>query len=573
MGISFYEHTQFLNKKSGIRSLGILGTSIALIVLLFTAPVNSQTTFDTKRPKLAVGIVIDQMRAEYLYRFSKNYGEDGFKKLLNSGFNVKNVHYNYLPTATGPGHASIFTGTTPSNHGIVANNWYDRKTDQIVNCVSDVDAISIPAIKKDESQMSVGSSPKNLECTTITDELKLFFNQRSKVFGVSLKNRGAILPTGHLANQAFWYDISSGEFITSSFYNRPVPKWLKKFNNLKRADSILNLTWSPILEDSKYRGSTLDDSPLEKIHKGREKSTFPYNLRDLRKLNGDYDLLPRTPYGNSLVTKMALACLDGEKLGIGDETDFLTVSYSSTDYVGHQFGIRSKELEDTYIRMDREIAELLHGLDETVGQNNYTLFLTADHAAGDHPKYSELMKLPGREFSSNTIKSDLESQLKAKFGEKKYISHMDMSQIYLTNVSQGDPAIIDYILKYVRALDGVQSAYHKNKLDGLVFVQGEIASLLSKSIHAKNSGDIFIIYKPGWMEKRNYGTTHGTRYNYDTHVPLIFYGKNIPKGQTIKKHTITQIAPTLAFLLDIPLPNSSSKQPIVEIFTQENLEN
>lgn len=307
---------------------------------LFLTLISTQFLFSQQnaKPKLIVGIVIDQMRAEYLYRFEENYSENGFKRLMKEGFNVKNTHHNYVSTTTGPGHASIYTGTTPANHGIVANSWYDRKSKSILYCAEGSAVNNIKGNQKNE----VSRSPENLLVSTITDELKLHSNHRSKVIGVSLKDRGAIFPAGHLADYAFWYDSDSGDFTTSTYYNNKLPDWLVKFNQRKLADSLLNLVWKPLLPIDKYVNSLSDNASNEKLYVGRKSAVFPYDLKKIRKDNGNFDLIYEVPFGNSLLTELVMQTIKGEDLGGDQETDFLCVSYSSTDKVGHSFGRLNK---------------------------------------------------------------------------------------------------------------------------------------------------------------------------------------------------------------------------------------
>ena len=407
-------------------------TNSLIYSLIFT--LLSQISFSQQqdKPKLIVGIVIDQMRAEYLYRFQDNYAENGFKRLLREGFNVKNTHYNYIPTATGPGHTSIYTGTTPVNHGIVSNDWYNRELGRSIYCAEDSTVFLVDhlGVQKDKKFKNFSRSPKNNLTTTITDELKLFTNQRSKVIGVSLKDRGAIFPSGHLANAAYWYNPNNGHFVTSSYYMNKLPQWLIKFNNKKKSDSLLNQTWKTLLPIEKYIHSEIDDSSFEKIFKGKQLSIFPYDLKTLRKENGNYKLITQVPQGNTLLTELVKATLKGENLGRSETTDFLTISYSSTDYVGHNFGIRSKELEDTYIRMDREIALLLKDLDTEVGKDNYILFLTADHAVSDNPPFLKSKRLPGNFYNSKKIKENLNIYLSDIFGKDNYIAHIKHKYIF-----------------------------------------------------------------------------------------------------------------------------------------------
>lgn len=522
---------------------------------------------DSQKPKLIVGIVVDQMSYEYLYRFKDNYNDDGFKRLMREGFNVKNMHYNYIPTATGPGHASIFTGTTPANHGIVANNWFSRLDNRKVYCAEDttVTLVDVPHLKQKNEINNYSRSPVRLSANTITDELKLFTNGRSKVIGVSMKDRAAIFPAGHLANGAYWYHSGNGNFISSSYYAKKLPDWLVAFNKRNVADSLLNLVWKPILPITQYKNSNPDDSSLEKIYKGRKKSTFPYDLKDLRKQNGDLAMILEVPFGNTLLTKLAIAAIDGEQLGKKGETDFLTLSYSSTDYVGHFFGIRSKEVEDTYVRLDRDLGTLLDYLDNTLGKKNYLVFLTADHAGSDHPEFLKSKNLPGNTYSLKKIKEDLSNILQEEFGSGNYISSMTPTQIYMDSSVSSNEAVLKKTVSYLKKVNGIKEVYVPVLNDRSLY-NGLIGTFIRNSYNSKNSGDIFLHFESGWMNKRSYGTTHGTAYNKDTHVPMLWYGWQIPTGETVAPHTITQIVPTLSMLLNIPLPDAASNRPIEEIY-------
>ncbi|TXN38257.1 alkaline phosphatase family protein [Flagellimonas hymeniacidonis] len=535
------------------------------IAFILMAVLCSQYSFaqHNDKPKLVVGIVVDQMRQEYLYRFWDNYSENGFKRLIRDGFNVKNMHYNYVPTATGPGHASIYTGSTPANHGIVANDWYNREKRRPMYCAEDEAEFLVDGPNSEKKVTGYSRSPKNLKSNTITDELKLFSNGRSKVTGISLKDRGAIFPAGHLADYAFWYNTESGDFITSSYYSDNLPKWLNKFNKRKVADSLLNVKWEPLLPLEKYSHSGPDASSMEKLFVSKKTSEFPYDLKKLRKKNGDFALLPQVPFGNTLLTQMAKATIKGEKMGQDDEIDFLTISYSSTDYVGHGFGIRSKELEDTYVRIDRELSELLGFLDDEVGKGNYLLFLTADHAASDHPPFLESSRLPGKFFDTAAIKDSLNRSLWKLYGQGDYISHLDKIQVYLNTVKTSKREVLETSIALLESMEGIAEMYVPYLHNTRNF---EIDKIFRKSYHRQNSGDILLRFKPGWMPKRLEGTTHGTAYNDDTHVPMLWYGWKVPLGTSIAKHTIDQIVPTLSFLLDIPLPSNASSEPIHELF-------
>ena len=518
---------------------------------------------------MVIGVVVDQMRAEYLYRFQENYTENGFKKLIREGYNVKNTHYNYIPTATAPGHTSIYTGNTPANHGIIGNSWFDRDFSKLIYCAEDdiVKQADHPLnLKTIDTTGYYERSPKNLMVSTITDELKLASNGRAKVIGLSLKDRGAIFPAGHLADYAFWYDTRNGNFSTSSYYTSELPSWVVDFNRRQVADSLLNLTWEPLLPIERYNNSSVDDVSFEKIFLGKNRSVFPYNLKKLRGTNGDFGMLMEVPFGNSLLTQMALKTIKEEKLGEDAETDFLTISYSSTDYVGHNFGIRSMELEDTYIRLDREIASLLSTLDTQIGKESYLLFLTADHGASDYPLYRQEKKLPGKFYDLGDIKKRLDAHMSALYGNQKYIAHLDYTELYLTNDFENRDEILKEVGYFLSTyVDGIKEVYIPS-LPTISFRIENQTGLFENSHYSGRSGDVHFYFKPGWMAQKEYGTTHGNPFTSDTHVPLVWYGSHIKNGNSVEKHTVTQIAATISMLLDIPLPEAANHRPILELF-------
>jgi predicted AlkP superfamily pyrophosphatase or phosphodiesterase len=336
-----------------------------------------------QKPKLVVGIVIDQMRYDYLDRYWNKFGNDGFKKIINNGFNCKNTHYNYMPTYTGPGHASIYTGTTPENHGIIANDWYDKRQKKYVYCAEDTTVKTIGSTSKDGLM-----SPKNMITTTITDQLKLNTNFKGKVIGISLKDRGAILPAGHKADAAYWFEgKNTGKWISSSYYFNELPKWVQEVNKKNSANTYLNSPWNTLLPIAEYTASIADNNPYEGLFEGEKTPTFPHNLPALRDSNENYSLIKNTPFGNNITTEMALAAIIGEKLGEDEITDFLALSYSSPDYIGHQFGPMSVEVQDNYLRLDQDIAQLLTYLESKFGKDEVLIFITADHGAVDVPQF------------------------------------------------------------------------------------------------------------------------------------------------------------------------------------------
>jgi len=353
-----------------------------LCIFLFFSNCTEKKIQD-KKPKLVVGIVIDQMRYDYLTRYAERYGKGGFNRILKNGFSLENAHYNYIPTYTAVGHASIFTGTTPNNHGIISNNWYDKFLKESIYCVDDSNYATVG------NSGNVGKkSPQRLYTTTISDELHLAQNMKGKTIGLSIKDRSAILPVGHTANGAYWYDAANNnQWVTSSYYMKKLPKWVADFNANNNADNYLNETWNTLYDINTYEKSRSDNNIFEKNLNGKATPTFPKKLKELRAKNGNFNLIKTVPAGNTYTVDFAKAAIIGEQLGKTAYTDFLTVSFSSTDYIGHRYGVAAVETEDTYLRLDKDLEDFFTFLDTEVGKNNYTLFLTADHAAVHVPAY------------------------------------------------------------------------------------------------------------------------------------------------------------------------------------------
>lgn len=521
------------------------------------------------RPRLVVGIMVDQMRQEYLYRYYDRFGEGGFRRLMHEGFMVKNGHYNYSPTVTGPGHASVYTGTTPAIHGIIGNSWYEKESRKTVNCVDD-SRQKVVGVAKGRGDVS----PWRLLSSTITDELKLFTQKRSRVIGISIKDRGAVLPAGHLADAAYWFDDETGRFITSTWYMEKLPAWVENFNNRNLPDKYLSQPWNPLLPLDQYLGSGPDNTPYERKIEGKVSPTFPYNLPEMRKTAG-YGLLPTVPFGNDYLTDMALAALDGEQLGKDEWTDVLAISYSTTDILGHAVGPRAVEVEDMYIRLDRNIATLLKTLDERVGNGNYTVFLTADHAVADVAQYLKDNKMPAGYFSPSYVKAHLEEFLQDYFPGKKVIEAFEWQDIFLNPAAfSGDPRVsgiemlvaTELISNYLMGQEGVAQVFSKSVLRQSRYDEGGLKGMVVRGYHPRRGGDIVFALEPGWYGASEIqGTTHGSAYTYDTHVPMLFFGYGVKQGSSTRPYAITDVAPTLSMILHIPLPSGSTGRPIDEL--------
>jgi predicted AlkP superfamily pyrophosphatase or phosphodiesterase len=532
------------------------------IVILFSG--FKSDVKNPEKPKLIVGIVIDQMRYDYLTRFYSRYGENGFKRLLNNGFSLENAQYNYIPTYTAVGHTSIYTGTTPDNHGIISNNWYDKFLKESIYCVDDN---TYTTVGNDSNEGK--KSPFRMQSTTITDQLRLAQNMQNKTISVSIKDRSAILPAGHTANGAYWFDGGSrGQFISSSFYMDALPNWVTDFNNSGKAAAYLEQPWETLYDVNTYKNSILDDNVYEGKFKGETNSTFPHNIPALKKDNGNYSIIKAIPAGNSFTADFAKAAIIGENLGKGEFTDFLAVSFSSTDYVGHQFGPTSVEIEDTYLRLDKDLADLLSFLDKEIGKDKYTVFLTADHAAVDVPAYLQSLKIPAHYFSNRKFKEEVLEITQKYFNSTELIENISNYQIFLDkdkieSLGLTKSVVADKLVEEIINLDGVYKAVTAKTLQTARFTDG-IMNSLQNGYNQKYSGDVLMIPFPATLTGGKTGTSHGSGYSYDTHIPIIFYGNGIQQGSSKKRHEIIDIAPTIANLLQIEAPNSSTGKIIVE---------
>jgi predicted AlkP superfamily pyrophosphatase or phosphodiesterase len=533
------------------------------LFLVFVSSLNIQAQ---QRPKLVVGIVVDQMKTEYLYRFSDDFSTNGFKRLMDKGFTFYNMNYNYMPTFTAPGHASIYTGTTPATHGIIGNDWYVRSTGKNMYCTDDASVKTLVEGSEKEGAMS----PKNLLSTTITDELRMATNFNGKVIGLSIKDRGAILPAGHFANWAFWC-TKSGAFISSSFYGDKMPDWVTQFNSEKNYMKYIDKGWSLLKPIATYNESLPDDNPYE----GRLDKTlppvFPYNLSKIYKETG-MEVLKTTPFGNDFLAELAMRAIDKEELGKDETTDFLAVSFSSSDYVGHTFGPRSMEIQDTYLRLDLTIATFLDYLDATVGKDNYLVFLTADHAVAENPRYLKDHKYNVTNISSKEIFASLNKFSTDTFGANLVLSYSNFN-VYLNKdiikekgleLAKVKQSFKDFLMTQAH----VKRVYTEEDILGATG-QDYYLNFIFKGYDPKQNGDLVILEGAGYLESIETGTTHGTPNSYDTNVPLLFYGWNVPKGESHKKEYITAIAPTLSQMLKITFPNGTEAEVLEELFVKK----
>ncbi len=525
--------------------------NLSLIIGLLSVSSNfAQTT----SPKLVVGVVVDQMRYDYLQRYWDSFGEEGFKRLVKQGFAVNNVNYHYKPTYTGPGHASIFAGAPPAKHGIVGNNWYSREEGKVVYCAES---------RKDDG--SYWMAPSRMKGRNLADQIKLRYGAKAKCYGVSLKDRGAILPAGHMADAAFWFDGKAGLWISSEYYEKQNQAFLESFNKIDLLERYLRKPWQLSKEQDHYQTSFADSNAYEKPLVKKGGITFPYNLLEAYRKEG-YKVLKSIPQGNTMTTDFAISLLKEEALGQDAVPDFLSISYSATDYVGHTFGVGSREVQDTYIKLDQDIANLLVKLDQEVGEGEYLLFLTSDHGAGEPRNFLKDAKLPNGRFSTRDIKNNLDSALDQKFGPRDWIDAFINLNVYFNTKALEEKSIkaqdvLEYAKRYLSKLKGVKAVWSASSK----IAHSHFNSMVENGYEPEESGDLILLEQASWTSYSDKGSTHGSPYHYDTHVPLLFYGKGIKPGKTNQSYSIAAIASTVAHLIHLAEPELSKGEIIIEL--------
>lgn len=545
----------------------IVAASIFLSALVSTTLISAQNTVN--RPKLVVGIVVDQMRWDYLYRFSNRYGNGGFKRLLNEGFSCENTMLNYIPSFTAIGHSTIYTGSVPSIHGIAGNDFIVQATGKSMYCTEDSTVFSVG--NGDKNSVKGKMSPFNLKATTITDELKLATNFKSKVIGVAIKDRGAILPAGHVADAAYWFDGGSGNFITSTWYMNNLPKWVVDFNNKKLPEQFLKKDWNTLYPIDTYTQSVNDDNNYEEFLPNSNTTKFPVKTSELMKTNG-YSLLATTPYGNTLTLDMAKAVIDNEQMGEHDNTDFLAVSISSPDYIGHQFSINSVKIEDNYLRLDKDLSDFFSYLDSKVGKGNYLVFLTADHGASHNAQFLEDNKIPAGNWDEKVVRDELNKYLADKYQKNNLVLNLYNYQVNFNykEISKDidKKKLIEDCIEFLQGQPNIAYAVQTSKASEAT-IPDIIKEKIINGYNRELCGEIQIVLKPAWYSDNNLrGGTHGAWNPYDAHIPLVWMGWGIHHGESNQQVYMTDIAPTIAAILHIQMPNGCIGKPILPVLGQ-----
>jgi hypothetical protein len=501
-------------------------------LLLFAAVLLIGSARAAQNPKLIVAIAIDQFRYDYLTRFRGEYKE-GLDRLLTRGAVFTNARYEHFPTVTAIGHSTFLSGATPSISGIVGNDWFDRESGKNVTSVSD-DSVKILG-----GAGEGGASPRRMLVSTLGDELKMSNGNRSRAIGVSIKDRSAILPCGHMADGAFWFDAKSGNFVSSTFYFAALPGWVVEFNAARPGDKYKGAVWM----NRKYPNET--DEKL-------------------------YRTLPDSPFGNELIEAFAERAVEGEKLGQRGVTDLLTVSFSSNDYVGHELGPDAPEVHDISVRTDQVIGKLFQFLDGKVGMQNVLVVMTSDHGVSPIPEVNQARKMPGGRMPGRIVRDTVQTALTKKYGAGEWISSPSEHSLYLNldliREKKLDRAEVnEAAAEAALTIPHVFRVYTREQLMKGTAMEDQVGRRVMNGFYVRRSADVFILLEPYWMFAAH-GTTHGTTFSYDAHVPVIFMGSGIKTGRFDEAIAVNDIAPTLATLLGVETPTGSVGRVLGEIF-------
>jgi predicted AlkP superfamily pyrophosphatase or phosphodiesterase len=544
--------------------------SILLFWIAASVLVQGQSAYiPPEKPKLVIGIIVEQLRYDQLEKLRDILPEDGLRKMINEGTYYKNASYDYLLTQAAPGYATISTGTDPSFHGMTSDSWYHPLSDQVIYCVQDSKANPVGG------SFETGLfSPANLLSSTFADELEMATCGEAKVFGIGIREMGAILTAGHSADGAFWYDDRTGTWMSSSYYTSVLPGWVMDLNAMMFPEKYLNGTWEPFMEPSLYSGCQNDSSKFERGFNGQ--TWFPYDLKALstkgKMLNEkrDYGLLRETPFADDFTTDLALRLIEKEELGQDEVVDYLAITYSSEDYIGHRFGPSSVEAADAIVRLDRNISRLLEVINTKLGKKNVLIYFVSAHGVSEIPAVLEANRIPSGYYRLNQSLQLLRSYLNAIYGQGDWIKGFHDNQIFLnrTLIEDADinlEEIQKRIARFMVQFSGIANAVPCSAFEGNNFNEG-ILRKMDNSFSPQRSGDVMITLNPGWVEKNDDVTNHNSPYEYDSHVPLIWYGWTANKATVTRRVNVKDIAVTLSDLCKVPLPNAANGDPLTELF-------
>jgi predicted AlkP superfamily pyrophosphatase or phosphodiesterase len=536
-----------------------------------------------QRPRLVLLIVVDQFRYDYLQRFNDLFVPNGLKRLMNDGASWTQANYDHMPTYTAPGHATLMTGAWPAETGIIGNDWPDRDGGRFVTSVSDTTAVLFGG-----EENEIASSPRRLMASTLGDELRLQTNDRSKVIGVSIKDRSAILPAGRHANAAYWFNQRTGRMVSSNYYFNQMPAWVTSFNDSRPADKFFGARWERLLPESEYlRRAGLDSPPWENIGNAPgDTNAFPHVITGgATAPNSNFYLaLDYTPFSNDLLLSFAQQTIANERLGEDEDTDVLSVSFSANDYVGHRFGPYSQEAMDITLRVDRSIAALLDFVNAKVGLQNTLVAFTADHGVAPIPEHANALGLMGGRIKSDDVVRAMRLGISArynpknqqpdptidyvqKFGDRDgfYNGNLYFNPVALKRDGINSEEIERTACEAAMTVPGISRCFTRTQLQsGAISPADPIARRVFHGFYPRRSGEVIVVYEPFKYLGDFIPATHGSPYSYDTHVPLIIMGSGVTPGAYVQAATPADIAPTLAAILGVQPPSNAVGRVLVE---------
>ncbi|HVE40311.1 MAG TPA: alkaline phosphatase family protein [Planctomycetota bacterium] len=549
-------------------------TMIVLLALALSGCRSAESSGPpAKPPKLVVAILVDGLGQHQVTRFRQHLGQGGFRRLLDQGAWFDNANYGHSTTITAVGHGTWMTGAHPYRHGMVSNDWYDRKTKKVVYCTEDSEARNLGEATK----VLQGTSPKNLFVSTLGDELRLATAFKSRVFSVSLKDRGAILPAGRLGTPYF-YSATTGRFITSDFYMQEFPKWWSDFEYSKPQDKWFGKEWTPLLPDAAYEG-TVENQPYVANYKGNGRK-FPHKVTGGKPTPGPeyYAAIEGTPFGHEYLAEFSKTLIRQEGIGRNpaDVPDLFTISFSSHDFINHLFGPESKESEDDLLRLDRILADFFAFLDEWVGLDRTLITLTADHGFSYSPEYwRDVIGLEAYRVNAQEMLKRLNAHLSERFGLGKYAAFwryptvwLDYDLIYERRLQRAD--VENAAAQYLSTYPGVHSVFTRTQLSEGRVPPTALGLRVSRAWHPRVSGDLLLVPKDGSFFSEGilltFAASHGSPWAYDTRVPLIFLGSSwFRPGCYPQDAQVADMAPTLAHLLTVPPPSGNEGRALAEI--------
>ena len=533
-------------------------------------------------PKLILQITVDQLRADLPLKVYDRLPEGGFKYLYEQGVVYEKAYHRHANTETVVGHATLATGADPSEHGMIGNVWFDPTTLLLVYNLQDHD---FPLIGKgggvdnkteiDPTQRAAttqGRSPRAILTSTFSDELAKHTNGESKIFGVSVKDRGAISMAGH-EGKAFWFSKSKGEFVTSTYYYDDYPEWVKRWNILKKVNGYISRSWELMHEPEFYVHKDEDDMPWETSLPGYGR-VFPHQFGGVSKYFTTF--LTLSPVGDELTLDFAKTLIEAEELGVDEVTDYLSISFSSTDYVGHVFGPSSLEAEDNLFRLDRTLADLFTNVDEKVGLENTLIVLSADHGGADVPGFLTQFGIDSGYINIDSlltqeVRQVIREEFKAS-GDliSGYVHpYIYMNREIIDKDKLDEEGVTAFVAKELEKIYAVEKAYTKTEILDPKTVQTRVLNTVRRNHHPNRSGDIYMVFKPHWFINDFDGlvvaSTHGSPWEYDQHVPIIFAGHGLQPAKINRRVETVDVAPTLSNYLGIKVPSGSSESPLIEL--------